>query len=112
MARNEYFTYQELKKIQDKIDALEQLQKGGTDLKQITSTEGTTAEQDLNNLKEEHRAVANILENDGFTEQEVTDAYLSGKDKFTELENMFDTLVREDLNFLKIFIGIEHKLVK
>jgi len=41
-----------------------------------------------------------ILDNDGFTEKEVTDAYLENKDRFAEIEKKYDVLVREDLNFL------------
>ncbi|MDD5065213.1 MAG: DNA methyltransferase [Phycisphaerae bacterium] len=40
------------------------------------------------------------LENDGFTEKEVFDAYIQNKDTFKQFEDMYDNLVAEDLKFL------------
>jgi len=40
------------------------------------------------------------LENDGFTQAEITEAYNAGKDKYGELERMYDELVAEDLAFM------------
>jgi len=58
--------------------------------------------QELAETKDEARKaeIQKILDNDGFTEKEVNDAYLENKDKFSEFEKMYDALVREDLEFL------------
>lgn len=59
--------------------------------------------QELKKLDEndpERIKLQQIINNDGFTEQEVEEAYLQNKDRFAEMEEKYDILVQEDLNFL------------
>ncbi|MCX6724256.1 MAG: helicase-related protein [Candidatus Staskawiczbacteria bacterium] len=100
IARDQYYNYQELKRIKQEIDALEKQQENGDDLTKIISDTGITAADQLALLQDKYAKEAKVLENNGFTEQEVTDAYLAGQDKFTELEQMHDTLTKADLAFL------------
>lgn len=78
VARREYFMYKELHEIEAKIENNAEL------------------------IEERERAVEikKILEHDGFTEAEVTEAYLENKQRFTDFAEQYDALVREDLNFL------------
>jgi len=41
-----------------------------------------------------------VLNKDGFTEQEVTEAYNQNKERFADYSTKYDELVKEDLNFL------------
>ncbi|MFA7132718.1 MAG: LPD38 domain-containing protein, partial [Bacteroidales bacterium] len=54
----------------------------------------------LDKKSDEHRELLRVLQNDGFTREEVTEAYLNNKDRFAGFDTMYDTLVAEDLKFL------------
>lgn len=59
--------------------------------------------KELETLKsgsEEYNELNSILRNDGFTEEEVTEAYLKNKERFSGFEKIYDELVLEDLKFL------------
>jgi len=82
VARNEHFLYKELEELQG--------------LEDFTSG-------DVKKDKERRARQSNletILRNDGFTKDEVDAAYAKNQERFSKEAQMFDTLVREDLNFL------------
>jgi hypothetical protein len=69
VARDQYFQYKELEKIEDASSA-------------------------------EYKNLKSVLDRNGMTEQEVTDAYMENKDRWDKQTKMFDGLQREDLNFM------------
>lgn len=92
IARDQYFQFKDLESKQTELDQL----------REIVSSENKSKKdiEDYKALSKEVDKLNKVLENNSFTEAEVTEAYLQNKDNYTELEDMFDTLTKEDLNFL------------
>jgi hypothetical protein len=100
IARDQHFNYQELNALKDKWEQL--------DAQLLRQEQGyTPAEGELPVTKAAvqeagaaYKDLKGILDRNGFTEKEVTTAYEQNKDRFAKEGEMFDTLVREDLNFM------------
>ena len=58
-----------------------------------------SAQASLDEARRNFEDQGNILKNNGFTRQEVEQAYLENKDRWPEQEKLFDTLVHESLQF-------------
>jgi len=110
VARNEYYTFQELKELQIKLKNAEESVKSasaimkdakeaGADLIEYQAEIRRVIEK-YKEAKENYNEVKSILDKDGFTEKEVTDAYLENKEIFLPYEKKFDKLTREDIRFL------------
>jgi hypothetical protein len=110
VARREYFGFQELKQLEKAVNASKEVVKTVQEAMQQARQSGA----DMSDFEMELKRVINaydatvrnyneakkVLDSDGFTEKEASDAYLLNKERFTDLERKFDTLVREDLAFL------------
>ena len=94
VARKEYFDYQELSKLKIAYDQAKELKEGG--FVSAGDPKGVELDEEIN----AYLKLKSILDNDGLTEDEVTEAYLQNKDKFKKYEEKFDILVNEDLKFL------------
>ena len=81
VARDQYFNYLELDKLKEEYEVTKGTDRG---FEVIT----------------EYKELKNVLEKNGFTKAEVTEAYLQNKDKFSQEEKMYDSLVHEDVEFL------------
>ena len=110
VARREYFAYQELKGLQKEMDQAKQLVKAadyalneakdaGADLEEFFS-DIRRVKAIYDNAEQAYVSAKAILENDGFTKKEVSDAYLLNQERFSDIAEKYDALVREDLNFL------------
>lgn len=125
IARREYFYYQELDKLQATRDRLEEMSKAfqavpdenieefDRDMKaslsedygiDLTEMEYNEAKEKIQMAFEEadkaYQDFKEILDNDGFSREEVEAAYNENKDRFTDESRMFDVLTREDLDLL------------
>lgn len=101
VARREHFAYEELAEYKAKYDKTQEVVKSlGKEAGEVTGEGGLTPVQEAQNAKLEYERLKKILDNDGFTQEEVSEAYLANKDRFTKEEETFDVLVREDLNLL------------
>lgn len=104
VARREHFAFQEMHKLEDKANAAREAFEQAGELAYEKPAGGLTGEKSLADLfkeaAEEYNSLKDILDKDGFTEAEVTEAYLQNKDRFPDYERKFDQLVREDLEFL------------
>jgi len=104
VARREYFAFQELKVLEDKVVKFRQAVEEAKEMAFEKPEGGLSGEKSLMSLLQEaikeRDNAEKILTNDGFVEKEVADAYLQNKEAFAEYSKMFDDLTREDLNFL------------
>jgi hypothetical protein len=121
VARRVYFGYQELAKMKTQMtqlsdemsDLRSQLEGEKTDPDYYQKNETVILEManlrgQLETLREQVKTSESVLKNDGITEKEANDAYLENKDRWNtpvgdnklSVEDMFDTLTKEDLNFL------------
>jgi hypothetical protein len=110
VARREYFGYKELEQLNKdiataKAEMLEvaidvkYAQEQGIDLKEYENDMIRTKNNYEKAQKVYDEAVL-VLNKDGFTEQEVTEAYNQNKARFADYSTKYDELVKEDLNFL------------
>lgn len=97
IARDQYFNYKELATLQQKwedLDAKLLAQQRGE------LPEGTVSKAAVDEAGSAYKELKRVLDANGFTEKEVTDAYEQNKERFSAEADMFDTLVREDLDFM------------
>lgn len=106
VARDQYFKYEEIKKLTKEIPKLE---KAIPKLEQLAS-EGDEkaaemvqeARQQLALAIERKNAMSSELIKNDFTENDVYDVYNAGKEKYAKVDEMRDTLVKEDVSFLHL----------
>ena len=94
VARREHFAYQELAQLKVKYEQAKELKKGG--YVSLSDPQGIALDNDIN----AYLQLKAILDKDGLTEEEVSEAYLQNKDRFKEYEEKYDILVGEDMEFL------------
>jgi hypothetical protein len=96
VARQQKFAYDELDQLKERaVRAMEVIENAKEELLS-TKTELQEAVQTV----KEYKQARQILKNDAFTREEVTEAYDEHKDRFKELEKMFDQLTRADLELM------------
>lgn len=129
VARREHYYYQELdtlagelenqKRIYDEVknikstkfredenyrneyrDIISELDDFGIDMETDPDVIKSSMKKALENAQKKHDDLKKILDNDGFSREEVDQAYEEHKDRFKDEEEMFDTLSNEDLNML------------
>jgi hypothetical protein len=116
IARDQYFEWQEFSKLEATYNRLKPIldlgQKYGVKIEDIVNNSEMAKKlgMDVNVLipmiKEAQAAEKAYLEqkryldNNGFTQDEVTAGYLENKDRFAKEEEMYDKLVKEDLKLL------------
>lgn len=99
IARNEYFMFEELKQLRNRLPSEKQLEEMRQMLKDgYVGAAETLAE--WRKIRNKVSEINSILHNDGFIEDEVSNAYNKNKDRFRQESEMYDSLVREDLDFL------------
>lgn len=110
VARREYFGFQELKQLEKAVKvskeavkaaqyAVQQARETGADLADFEADVRRVMNA-YDTAKRNYDDAKKVLDSDGFTEKEASEAYLLNKERFADLERKFDTLVKEDLNFL------------
>src|SRR3990167_8790642 len=83
VARREHFAYEELAEYKTKYDQAQEVVKSlGKDAGEMVGESGLTAVQEAQNAKLEYERLKKILDNDGFTQEEVSEAYLASKERF------------------------------
>lgn len=129
VARREHFYYQELdtlagelenaKRIYEEVkgiksakfreeesyrneyrDIISELDGFGIDMETDPDVIKASMKKALEIAENKHDDLKKILDNDGFSREEVDQAYEENKDLFKDEEEMFDTLSNEDLNML------------
>lgn len=95
VARREHFAFKELQLLANQLKTARANLQNTTDPLRKNLLQVQVAE-----LQKQHDQLKSVLDNDGFTEKEVSDAYLQNRDRFAPFAERFDVLVREDLNFL------------
>lgn len=123
IARREYFSFQELDKLQSKRDQLEVISKSYKELAEDAELDRDKVaelsedfgidltELDRDQAKEKIRVafenadnlytdLKGVLDRDNFDRTEIETAYEENKDRFTDEAKMFDVLSREDLDLL------------
>ncbi len=105
VARDQYFEWQVVGKLHKKYETLNALANEQSKLsdedREALMEEGTLVSKKM--VDDAYTAwvdAKKVLDKNGFTAKEVTDAYMQNKDRFTEEEEMFDALTRGDLDFL------------
>lgn len=110
VARDQYFNYQELDRLEKALRELKKLKATLPDGKTpeidptlariFDSVLGRPIDQLIKEANAKYEELKMILDHNGFTETEVTEAYMENKGRFTEYEKQFDALTQEDLSFL------------
>ena len=98
VARRQFFDYKRVDELKETMIALEKAIDDMGEL--INLPEGKTLLKKYKKTKQAHDHLKSVLSKDGFTRNEVTEAYESAKDLFRTEEEMFDDLVQADLEFL------------
>lgn len=100
VARREHFAYEELTKLKEAYDIAKKIVDdlgGPSKATEMVNDKGNSPLADMKAAKEAYDHLNAILTKDGFTKDEVSEAYLQNKDRFTKQEEMFDALTHEDL---------------
>jgi len=92
VARDQHFNYQELDNLETRVKELAQQVKHNKRNFELL--------KEYKEVKNDYLGLKTQLQNNGFTKPEVDSAYLENKDRFIGEEKMYDSLVREDINFL------------
>src|SRR3990167_5444455 len=101
VARREHYAYEELAEYKAKVDKAKQVVKDlGKEAGEVADENGNTPLDNLRQAQEEYSKLKKVLDNDGFTEEEVSEAYLANAERFKKEEEVFDVLVSEDLKML------------
>lgn len=110
VARREHFAFAELPKLEldlkvageavkNAVKIVQDAKEAGADIGEYYQ-EMKAVKESFEQAKIKYESAKSILKNDGFTQQEVDQAYLENKDRFVVQEKQYDILVKEDLNFL------------
>ena len=102
VARREYYAYKELEVMQEEIKRLEEIVKN-TPKEELEETVNENGQKLIDEVKEamtNYKELKSILDKDGFSREIVDEVYKENKSRFKEEEEMFDTLTRDDLDFL------------
>ncbi len=102
VARREHFSYLELDQLkEDFLEVEKEYKKAKKDERlDDKDDDGTTARSRFKVAGLAVESLNTILEKDGFSRGDTDEAYEQNKERFKQHEKMFDTLTREDLNFL------------
>lgn len=94
IARRKYYEYERLDEVNAEIAELTESFSETTDPELIKEIQG-----DLKPLQEEAKRLREVIKNDGISRSQATKAFEKDAELFAEEAEMFDTLIRQDLDF-------------
>ncbi len=98
VARREHFAFEDVKATELAIKAATKARQAAKEAKDAGAVIQFTLK--LDELKAKLKTAKEILANDGFTDNEVSEAYSQNKERFEKFAEKYDSLIKEDLNFL------------
>ncbi len=100
ISRRVYFDYKKLDVAKVNMKNLAQQIKELGGMKEVLEYDGgKKLLKEFETAVEKYKKLKTIVDNDGITRTEATEAYIPNKEGFAKLGKLFDSLVREDLNF-------------